>query len=172
MLHKYFFSIITLMFFACQPDQKNAHFPHPFQNSSDFGEDVDISYYSEGILEFELIAPQIETKTQKTKHFPKGITVYAYNMHFDTLATISANYAYEHTDQDIFEVRKNVILTNNLNEQLTTEKLFWNRNTKKIYTDDFVTLTTEQQIIMGYGFLSDQYFSTYSLSNITATIYL
>ena len=64
------------------------------------------------------------------------------------------------------------ILINLKNEQLSTEKLFWNRENKTIYTDDFVTINTDKQIIMGYGFVTDQSFSTYSLSNITGTIYL
>ena len=65
-------------------------------------------------------------------------------------------------------------MSNNNNEQLSTERLFWNNATKKIYTElqDVVTLNTEKQIITGFGFTSDQYFSTYSLSNITGTIYL
>ena len=109
---------------------------------------------------------------KQSKLFSKGITVYAYNLDLDTLATISANFATENQEKDIFEVRKNVVLTNAQNEQLNTEKLFWDRSIKKIYTDEFVTLTTDKQIIMGFGFTSDQYFSTYSLSNITATIYL
>ena len=58
------------------------------------------------------------------------------------------------------------------NEQLNTESLFWDKNTKTIYTDDFVTINTKNEIIMGYGFVTDQSFSTYSLSNITGTIYL
>ena len=56
-------------------------------------------------------------------------------------------------------------------EQLNTEKLFWNQETKKIYTDGFVTINTENQTVMGFGFSSDENFKNYKLSNITGTIY-
>ena len=161
-----------LLFVTCTSNKGDIHVTSSANNTGDFGRDVEISYYSKGILEFELFAPEIETTMKQSKLFSKGITVYAYNPDLDTLATISANFATENQEKDIFEVRKNVVLTNAQNEQLNTEKLFWDRSIKKIYTDEFVTLTTDKQIIMGFGFTSDQYFSTYSLSNITATIYL
>ena len=64
------------------------------------------------------------------------------------------------------------LLKNYKNEQLSSESLLWDRNAKKIHTDEFVTINTPNEIIMGYGFYSDEHFSSYSLSNITGTIYL
>ena len=64
-----------------------------------------------------------------------------------------------------------ICTSNSINEQLYTEKLFWDGYEQKIYTDDFVTIKTENEIIMGYGFVTDESFSSYSLSNITGTIY-
>ena len=125
-------------------------------------------------LEFQLLAPEIKTihSPNEENIFPKGIKVFVYNEDLDTIATISSDFAIQNKDEQIVEVRKNVILNNLNQEQLITEKLFWDRENKKIYTDDFVTLRTKNQIIMGFGFSTDQQFSTYSLSNITGTIYL
>ena len=95
-----------------------------------------------------------------------------YNQALDTIATMSSDFAIQDESEKIVEVRNNVVLKNFKQEELNTEQLFWNRDTQQIYTDDFVTLNTKNQIIMGFGFTSDQYFSTYSLSNITGTIYL
>ena len=104
--------------------------------------------------------------------FPKGLRVFVYNQKLDTIATISSDFAIQNKNKNLVEVKKNVVLKNDQNEQLNTEKLFWDKDKKQIYTDDFVTINTENEIIMGYGFLTDQTFSTYSLSNITGTIYL
>ena len=98
--------------------------------------------------------------------------VFVYNKKLDTVATIFSDFALQDNHAKVVEVKKNVVLKNSKNEQLNTEKLFWDREKKQIYTDDFVTINTDNEIIMGYGFLTDQSFSTYTLSNITGTIYL
>ena len=169
------FSIVVLiMFLGCINTIKDIDASYSEIIINDYGADVEISYYLKGNLEFQLIAPEIEVITfpEEKNIFTQGINVFVYNKKLDTIATISSNFAIQNQDQQIVEARKNVILSNVNQEELFTEKLFWNRDTKTIYTEDFVTLHTKNQIIMGFGFTSDQHFSTYSLSNITGTIYL
>jgi len=140
----------------------------------DYANNIELNYYLEGNLEFKLIAPEMETFSTPTAQniFSKGIKVFVYNQDLDTIATISSDFAIENKDDQLVQVKKNVILINSNQEQLNTENLFWDRETKTIYTNDFVTINTDNEIIMGYGFVTDQHFSTYSLSNITGTIYL
>ena len=114
--------------------------------------------------------PSGVTKNKKIQ-FPKGINVYVYDKKSDTVATIIADEATECKTSKIIELKKNVLLRNFKDEQLNTEKLFWNQETKNIYTDEFVTINTENQTVMGFGFSSDENFKNYKLSNITGTIY-
>ncbi|MAQ70023.1 MAG: LPS export ABC transporter periplasmic protein LptC [Flavobacteriales bacterium] len=169
-----FFIFLLLISIGCINNIKDIDASYPNNSINDHGSDIQINYYLKGNLEFQLIAPEIEiiTSPEEKSIFEKGIKVFVYNQSLDTIATISADFAVQNKDQQLVEVRKNVILNNLNQEELVTEKLFWNKELKKIYTDDFVTLHTQNQIIMGFGFTSDQYFSTYSLSNITGTIYL
>ncbi len=53
-----------------------------------------------------------------------------------------------------------------------TEHLVWNTKSKTIYTEELVTIRTDTQIIMGYGFETDENFESYTLSNLTGKIYL
>lgn len=140
----------------------------------DYGLDIEINYYLKGQLEFKLIAPEMEkiSKPIEKNIFSKGIQVFIYNTKLDTVATIFSDFAIQNSHEKLVEAKKNVILRNAQKEQLNTEKLFWDQEGERIYTDDFVTISTEKEIIMGYGFITDQKFSTYSLSNITGTIYL
>jgi len=169
-----FFIFLLIIPLGCVNKIKDIEASYPDTFINDYGSDIQINYYLKGNLEFQLIAPEIESITfpEEKSVFKKGIKVFVYDKELDTIATISADFAIRHKDQQLVEVRKNVILNNLNQEELVTEKLFWNSESKTIYTDDFVTLHTQNQIIMGFGFTSDQYFSTYSLSNITGTIYL
>ena len=73
---------------------------------------------------------------------------------------------------DINIVNNNVILANSNQDKLNADHLIWDRESNQIYSDGFVTITTDKQVIMGYGFISDERFEKYTLSNITGTIYL
>tara|TARA_B100000902_G_scaffold399614_1_gene471364 strand:- start:3428 stop:3952 length:525 start_codon:yes stop_codon:yes gene_type:complete len=141
---------------------------------SDYGLDVEMNFYFGGDLEFQLITQEIQRiQYPVVKNiFPKGIQVFVFDQSFDTIAKINSDFAVDKKEEKLVELSKNVILLNAKNEQLITEKLLWDRQEKRIYTDDFVTITTDNEIIMGYGFSTNQTFSTYSLSNITGTIYL
>ena len=151
-----------------------SYFNNEIHAIHDYGTDIEIEYYCDNKLEFKLIAEEVKQFSNPVKKslFPKGIKVFIYNESLDTMATIFADFALQNKEIKLVEVRRNVILTNINNEQLNTELLFWDKERKEIYTDDFVTIKTDNEIIMGYGFLTDEKFSTYSLSNITGTIYL
>ena len=55
---------------------------------------------------------------------------------------------------------------------LETEHLIWNEKTEKIYTEEFVKITTKDEVIYGEGLESNQYFSQYTIKKIKGTITL
>ena len=135
---------------------------------------LEISYFSNGNLDFKLIASQVQhfhTPSEK-KVFSDGIKVFVFDSNLDTIATIFADSAIQKKDQDMVEMRKNVILRNSNNEQLHTENLFWIIKEGRIHTEDFVTINTQREIIMGYGFTTNQTFKNYTIHDITGTMYL
>ncbi|HCQ29628.1 MAG TPA: LPS export ABC transporter periplasmic protein LptC, partial [Flavobacteriales bacterium] len=73
----------------------------------------------------------------------------------------------------IFDARGNVVVKNlEKNQQLNTEHLIWNQEQGKILSDEFVKITTDEQIIMGEGLEADESFETYQINKITGTITL
>ncbi len=165
---------ICFIFSSCVNQMKDINSIYSENIVHDFGNNIAINYYLEGKLEFSIKAPKLEIiKNPDPKNiFSDGIYICVYNRDLDTIATISSDFALQDKSVDIVEARKNVVLKNNQQHHLNTETLFWNKKTKEIYTDDFITLSTKDQIIMGFGFVSDQNFSTYTISNITGTLYL
>ena len=132
---------------------------------------IEFNYFLDGYLDFTLQATHMSS-TDSEIEFYDGFKLIAYDKELNELAVISSDHAIENKDDEIVKVSKNVILINANNEQLNTDYLIWDRFNKKIYTDDFVTISTNDQLIMGYGFISDEKFINYSLSNITGTLYL
>jgi len=67
-------------------------------------------------------------------------------------------------------VSGNVSFKNDEGEHLETEKLIWYEKTAKIIAEDWVTITTPNEIITGYGLEADEDFSNYTISNISGIV--
>ena len=81
-------------------------------------------------------------------------------------STLRADNAYFFKEQDQWRGRGKVEVKNLLtDEQLNTEELFWKRTTKKIFTDKFVTIRQQGDVIYGEGLDADQDLSHYDIIN-------
>lgn len=100
----------------------------------------------------------------------KGLEV----LFFDSLQNVSsrltAQYAIVYNLRRIMEARNNVVVVNKKNEQLNTEHLIWNQNTKKIYSPKFVKITSPERVIYGDGFESDEQFDKWRIVNVKGII--
>jgi LPS export ABC transporter protein LptC len=118
------------------------------------------------------IAEQYDTKDNPHADFSSGIKVQYYDGKTEPQGHVTAKYArYTKTD-NLWELRDSVVVVNQTNDKLETEVLFWNQEKDLIYTDRFVKITNEDQIIQGFGFESDAKLIKRKIKKVTATIYL
>ncbi len=104
---------------------------------------------------------------------PKGLEVIFFNEQRKQQTKLTANYGigYENGNNiQTMEVRNKVVVINEKGDMLETEHLIWNALTKKIYTDEFVKITTKDEIIMGNGLEAEQDFSEYEIRNVKGRI--
>ena len=136
---------------------------------------IEIIYSDTAKIQIKAISPELnrflEIEEPYTE-FPKGITVFFYNPDQKIESKIVANYAIFYESQDLWEVKNNVIATNNKGEILNTEQLFWNQKERLVYSNKFVKITTENQILFGEGFESNQNFSEWKIKKLKGTIFL
>ena len=83
---------------------------------------------------------------------------------------LTSNYAISYQNSDIMEAKEDVVVINQKGETLNTEHLVWEKKTEKIYTEEFVKITTEDEVIFGHGFESNQDFTKYRIKKIKGTI--
>lgn len=103
---------------------------------------------------------------------PKGLHVEFYDELMQVTSTLTANFALRHDNEGLMEARNNVVVVNKKGEKLNTEHLVWNEKTAKIYSDEFVKITTPDKIILGDGFEANQDFTNYKIFKIKGTITL
>ena len=73
--------------------------------------------------------------------------------------------------EKLYKGEGNVIVRNlKKKEQLNSEELFWNLKEEKIFTEKFVRIETEDEILLGEGLEASQDFENYTIKNPTGII--
>jgi LPS export ABC transporter protein LptC len=133
---------------------------------------LEILYSDSARVKVKIIAPEMNRLSldQPTTELPKGLDVEFYDDNLNVISTLTAKYAIRHDAENIMEARNNVVVVNSKNEKLNTEHLVWNERSAKIYSDEFVKITTPDKIIFGNGFEANQDFTNYRIYKIKGTI--
>jgi len=103
-------------------------------------------------LKIHLKAPLQLEQTNGDQHFPKGVYIEFYDEKGVKSTTLKANKGIRYATTNLYNVQGNVIVRNlQKGETLNTEELTWKPETKKIFTEKFVTITTAEEVLTGIG---------------------
>lgn len=129
--------------------------------------DLQIIYSDSARIKAVIFAPLFEryVGTEIYTEMKDGVNVKFYDDNGNIISTLTSNYAIHKTEEKLMEVRKKVEVVNVKGEKLKTEYLQWNEQTGRIYTNEFVTISTAENTIMGNGLESDQEFTNYTILN-------
>jgi LPS export ABC transporter protein LptC len=105
------------------------------------------------------------------QEFPKGLYLEFYNEFGRIESTMRANEAHFFKEENKWRGRGKVEIKNlEKNEQLNTEELFWKPADKKIFTESFVTIRQQGDVIYGVGLDAKQDLSDYTILKPTGEI--
>lgn len=126
-----------------------------------------ITFTEEGKLKAILFADNIKVIGNKNEKLLENVKIEFYNEEeIQTSTLTSLEGKIDDLTQDMYAI-KDVVAVSDSGVTLTTDELIWKNKTKKIVTDKFVRIVSEEEIIEGYGFESDQNLSNYTIFNIT-----
>jgi LPS export ABC transporter protein LptC len=139
---------------------------------SEHAENVEMRFSDSGSLKAIIFAPELERHPGKETYttFDEGITGYFYGPNGKVENSLKSKYGISYDFKKIIELKNDVQLVNYKQEKLNTDKLIWDQNTGKIYTDAFVKITTPENIIYGEGFESNQNFTEYRIFKVKGEI--
>jgi len=164
------------MLLSCTPtDHKPEDFEVDRSLPTEVAFDIELTYSDSAKKQIRLQAKEIDrygNAEEPYTEYPKGILVWFYDDFGNVNSTITANYAIQYDRKKITEARNDVVVVNTKGETLNTEHLIWDEKEERIYTEEFVRITTENESITGYGFEADQEFNSYTIRNIQGTINL
>lgn len=140
------FIVLTFYFAACNSGP-NVDFN---RKKSDFPDrtliNAHIYYKDSGRIVLDLRSPLIEEYSMidtPYMKFPKGLELDFYSKNSDTPGYLKANWATASELRGWYEGRGDVVVINEKGDTLKTQKLFWNKRTRKIFTQDTVFLISK-----------------------------
>ena len=101
-----------------------------------------------------------------------GLVVNFYNNYGNKESELTAVNAIINEGTGLMEAKNKVKIISKNGDVLQTEHLIWDQKKEKIYTDDFVQITTSSEQIYGEGFESNQDFTKYEIKKVSGTILL
>ena len=132
------------------------------------GENVTMLYAEKDLLKMKLIGKKVLEFENGDREFPEGLFLEFYNEQGKLTSTLTANHAYFFKREYQWRGRGHVEVKNlETHEQLNTEELYWKPDTKRIFTDAFVTIREAGDVVYGKGLNAAQDLSQYTLDNPT-----
>ena len=116
-------------------------------------------------------ALQEEVYENEDREWKKGLFLKYYDGLGQVSSTFKANYVYYTKKDNLYKGVGDVIVVNvTTGDELNTEELFWDPQSKQFYTERYVTIQSEDEIHTGEGLTANQDFSAYTIYKPSGTI--
>ncbi|MFA6923913.1 MAG: LPS export ABC transporter periplasmic protein LptC [Bacteroidales bacterium] len=166
--------IVLGLLFSCENDISTVNIiTNKDKSPTETSRNVEIIYSEDADVLVKANAPLLKRYiNDKTPYMemPEGVKVLFYDSLKSVESSLKSNYAIYREKEKIMEARNNVEVINRKGEKLNTEHLIWNEQKEKIYSDVFVKITTNDEILFGEGLESDQYFDKWKIKKPKGTI--
>jgi len=154
-------AIWSVMLFSCENDMAVvSEMSQPDTLPLVTSYEIQVYYSENGRPQFVLKAPvaAFYIGDDPRQEFTQGFHVTFFDTLLNKKAEFMADYGVNYEKRKLMEARSNVIVINHeKNERLNTEHLVWDQQKKKIFSNDFVKITTANDVLFGeQGFESDE----------------
>ncbi len=160
--------VASTIFVSCKNDIEKVNLLTSRSNMPAFSVyGFETAYSDSGRIMIELKAKEMsryEGKNLKYDEYRYGLSVRFFDDLGSVSATLRCSYARFLIEKELWEIRSDVEIDNiSRNEKINTELLYWDMTRELVYSDKFVRITTEDEILTGDGFESNQDFSEWKI---------
>lgn len=135
--------------------------------------DVSTLISDSGYTRYHLTAPSwlmFEDAEEPFWRFPDGLELQQYDLEMKPTSNVVCDSAIYYSRKRVWELEGNVVMVNTETDSFLTQKLYWDQNARKIYSDSFIHIVRTDRIIEGYGFESDQSMRYFTVNHPTAIL--
>lgn len=157
------------MLFGCKEQKKVDH--QLYEGPEVAMRNIDMLVSDSTIVKLRLVARTQLVLSNKDRDFPDGIYLRFYNPFGLVTSTLVADKGYYYSEKDYYKAEGNVIMRNLFNgDELSSELLNWDPKKEEIYTDNFVTIKTQDEVLTGEGLEATQDFEEYTILKPSGTM--
>ena len=102
--------------------------------------------------------------------FPRGLALEQYDLQLRPAATMACDSAIFWSQKRLWRLDGNVVMVNVQKDTFVTQQLFWDQTANKLYSDSFMHIVKNRHVIEGYGFVSNQEMTRYTVHRPNAII--
>lgn len=155
----------AILLFSCSEQKAETDSSAEETMMTEYSENLSIVNSQNGRRSYHFVTPLLEGYTlarEPYREFRKGIKITTYLD--DSLSTVdavlTANYAINYENRELWEAKGNVVVEKSDGKKLYTQQLFWNARTGKIYSnvDSKIVQNNGRDVFIGEGFESDEEF--------------
>jgi len=151
------------LFVACSNIENKE--PVEYKGPLSEAENVELFLSEQEMVKVRMTAPVLYEFQNGDREFPKGVFIEMFDSTGRVAQTLKANHAYFFKSEEHWRGRGNVELKSlGKNQQLNTEELFWKPKDQKVYTDKFVTIRQDGDILYGEGLTANEDLSDYIIT--------
>lgn len=127
-----------------------------------------------GDTKYRITTPRWEMyEDADTPHwtFPQGVIAEELSLpDYKTVTELKCDSAYYDEEEQLWSLNGNVAITNGDGTVILTDQMFWDQKTHELFSEAFIHIERQAQIIEGYGYRSDDRFKNYTLRQVKAIV--
>lgn len=155
----------AILLFSCSEQKTVTDSSAEETMMTEYSENLSIINSQNGRRSYHFVTPLLEGYTlarEPYREFRKGIkiTTYLDDSLSSVDAVLTANYAINYENRELWEAKGNVVVEKSDGKTLYTQQLFWNARTGRIYSnvDSKIVQNNGRDVFIGEGFESDEEF--------------
>lgn len=130
--------------------------------------DSKVIFTENGILKGILYTDYLRSFNNPKEKLLDGVRFEFYNEEGKKTSQLTSKHGrIDELTKDMYAIDSVVAINDSSNIRLETNELMWRKKDEKIISEKFVRITSDEEIIEGYGFESDQQIKNYVIRNVT-----
>lgn len=126
--------------------------------------DVSTLISDSGYTRYRITSPiwlMYEDRADACWKFPEGLQLEKYDNHMKVNASIVCDSATYFSQRRVWRLDGNVRMLNTAGDKFLTQQIFWDQDSRTVYSDSFIHIERSNRIIEGYGFTSNEQMTNY-----------
>ncbi|MFK7809173.1 MAG: LPS export ABC transporter periplasmic protein LptC [Saprospiraceae bacterium] len=162
--------LVLLFLLSCKNDLSDVEKFTPREDAFlETAHDVRLLYSDSAVVKVQVEGPKMVRyldKEEPRDEFPGGIAVSFFDGRQRVNSTLTSKFAVRYEGKKQITVSDSVVWISKQGEMLETELLIWDEENEKVYSNRFVRITDDQEVIYGHGFEANQDFTEWRIKQI------